>query len=285
MIGYGFNLMNTMHTRFKNQFIFVLLWLPAATAAEPRLPVFDMHLHYSEDVQAMIPPQRALELLDAAGISRAVVSGTPGPAVEVLYRLAPERVVPFLRPYPTRAQRHTWFRDPGLPALLGAQLERIPYRGIGEFHVAGTDAGNATVKAVIRLAQQRQLVLHAHTDLEGLELILTEAGDTDVIWAHAGFDESVATLRRLLDQHPRLWLELSYREGITEAGQITPAWRQILSDYPRRFLVGTDTYSPRRWAEITDLVAEARHWLAQLPADIAAHIAHKNAERLFGADE
>jgi hypothetical protein len=39
-------------------------------------------------------------------------------------------------------------------------------------------AGSATVKAVIRLAQRRQLVLHAHTDLEGIELILAEAGDT-----------------------------------------------------------------------------------------------------------
>jgi hypothetical protein len=56
----------------------------------------------------------------------------------------------------------------------------------------------------------------------------------------------------------------------------------LFSDYPQRFLVGTDTYSPRRWAEITDLVAEARHWLAQLPADIAEHIAYRNADRLFG---
>lgn len=274
-----------MRTCCKHYLIALMLWLPAATGAEPRLPVFDAHLHYSEDVQAMIPPQRALELLDAAGISRAVVSGTPGPAVEVLYRLAPERVVPFLRPYPSRAHRNTWFREPELPALLSAQLERIPYRGIGEFHVAGTDAGSATVKAVIRLAHRRQLALHAHTDLEGLELILAEAGDTDVIWAHAGFDEPVATLRRLLDQNPRLWLELSYREGITEAGRLTPAWRQFLSDHPRRFMVGTDTWSPRRWAEITDLVAEARLWLAQLPADLAEHIAHRNADRLFGTDE
>ena len=61
--------MHTMHTSFKNYFIALLLWLPAASGAEPRLPVFDTHLHYSEDVQVMIPPQRALELLDAAGIS------------------------------------------------------------------------------------------------------------------------------------------------------------------------------------------------------------------------
>jgi hypothetical protein len=274
-----------MRTHCKNYIISLLLWLPVATGAETGLPVFDAHLHYSEDVQGMIPPQQALELLDAAGISRAVVSGTPGPAVEVLYRLAPERVVPFLRPYPTRAQRYTWFNDPELPDQLSVQLERIPYRGIGEFHVSATDAGSATVKAVIRLAQRRQLVLHAHTDLEGLELILTEAVDTDVIWAHAGFDEPISTLRRLLDQNPHLWLELSYREGIAEDGRLAPAWRQFFSEYPQRFLVGTDTWSPRRWAEITDLAAEARHWLAQLPADIAEYIAYRNADRLFGTGE
>ncbi len=273
-----------MSIQYRQCCFILLLWLPAAILAETRLPVFDTHLHYSEDVQTMIPPGRALEMLDAAGISRAVVSGTPGPAVEVLYRLAPGRLVPFIRPYFTSAQRYTWFRDPELPDLLRAQLARIPYRGIGEFHVAGTDAGSATVKAVIRLAQQHRLVLHAHTDLEGLELILAEAGDTDVIWAHAGFDEPIAILQRLLDQHPHLWLELSYREGITEADRLTPAWRQFFSDYPQRFLAGTDTYSPQRWAEITDLVADVRLWLAQLPADIAQHIAYRNAERLFGRD-
>ena len=148
-----------MSTLFRNYLITALLWLPAAIIAETRLPVFDAHLHYSEDVHDLIPPLQALEKLNAAGISRAVVSSTPGPAVEVLYRLAPERVVPFLRPYFTRAQRYTWFRDPGLPARLRTQLDRIPYRGIGEFHVSGTDADSDVVRAVIRIAQQRQLVL------------------------------------------------------------------------------------------------------------------------------
>ncbi|MDH3899792.1 MAG: amidohydrolase [Gammaproteobacteria bacterium] len=274
-----------MSTLYKYYLVSLLLWLPVATIAETRLPVFDAHLHYSEDVHAMIPPEQALEMLSEAGILRAVVSSTPGPAAEVLYRLAPERVVPFLRPYFTRAQRYTWFRDPELPALLRAQLDRIPYRGIGEFHVSGTNADSDVVRAVIRIAQQRQLVLHAHTDLEGLEFILAETGGTTVIWAHAGFDVPVTTLRRLLDQKPRLLLELSYREGITEAGQLTPVWRQFFSDYPRRFLVGTDTYNPTRWAEITDLAAEARHWLAQLPAGIADQIAYGNADRLFSEDE
>ena len=274
-----------MQTFFRNCLLALLMWLPAATTPETRLPVFDAHLHYSADVHAMIPPERALELMSEAGILRAMVSSTPGPAVEVLYRLAPERVVPFLRPYFTRAQRYTWFRDPELPALLRTQLDRIPYRGIGEFHVSGTNADSDVVRAVIRIAQQRQLVLHAHTDHEGLEFILAEAGDTAVIWAHAGFDVPVATLRHLLDQNPRLFLELSYREGITEAGQLVPEWLRFFSDYPHRFLVGTDTYSPTRWAEITDLAAEARHWLAQLPAGIADQIAYGNADRLFSEDE
>ena len=272
-----------MNTRIM-QCVIILLLFSTTSAAETRLPVFDMHLHYSEDVHDLIPPRKALEMLDTAGIARAVVSSTPGTAVEVLYRLAPQRVVPFLRPYPTRAHRHTWFRDPELPALLRTQLNRIPYRGIGEFHVSGADANSEVAKEVIRLAHQRQLVLHAHTDLEGLEYILAEAGDTDVIWAHAGFDVPVATLRRLLDKNPRLMLELSYRAGITEAGQLTPVWQRFFSEYPRRFLVGTDTYTSRRWAEIADLVAEARDWLAQLPVEVANRIAYGNADRLFSSD-
>jgi hypothetical protein len=277
--------MIAMKTSFRNGLLALLIWMPCASIAETRMPLFDAHLHYNEDVHAMIPPERALELMTEAGIPRAIASSTPGPAIELLYRLAPERVVPFLRPYFTRAQRYTWFRDPELPAQLRSQLDRFPYRGIGEFHVSGTNADSEVVRAVIRIAQQRQLVLHAHTDLEGLGYILPEAGATIVIWAHAGFDVPVHTLRSLLDQNPRLFLELSYREGITEAGQLVPEWSRFFSDHPRRFLVGMDTYSPGRWAGITDWAAEARGWLAQLPVVIAEQIAYRNAERLFAADE
>jgi hypothetical protein len=250
-------------------------------AEEPGLPIFDGHIHYSEDVWAPLPESRVLEMLSEVGIERMLVSSTPTEGTERLYRTAPDRVVPFLRPYPTRAHRYTWFRDEAIPAYIRDQLQRIPYQGIGEFHVFGDDARSPVVAEVIGIARSHHLALHAHTDLSGMQGLLEQAGALPVIWAHSGFDVPVSTLSSLLKAHKNLYLELSFREGITRDGQLTEEWRDIFTSNPERFLVGMDTYLPSRWVELPELTSETRNWLEQLPADVAAKIAYHNADRLF----
>jgi len=255
----------------------------AGDAEQRPVPIFDAHIHYSADVWEALPPARALQLLTEASIIRALVSATPAEGAERLYRLDPERVIPFLRPYAGRSSRYTWFRDESVPAYVRKHLARIPYRGIGEFHVFGDDAGTAVVGEVIGLAREHRLALHAHTNQAGMQVILEQAPDIPVIWAHAGFNVPVVLLNELLEKHPQLYLELSFREGITREGQLTPEWEALFVAHPRRCLVGMDTYTPGRWAELTNLAASARRWLRQLPPDIADGIAHGNAERLFPA--
>ncbi|NNG13408.1 MAG: amidohydrolase family protein [Halobacteria archaeon] len=261
----------------------LLLPLTAVSAEEQHIPLFDAHIHYNADVWDALPPARALEKLTEAGITRALVSATPAEGAERLYRLAPARVVPLLRPYASRSARYSWFRDESVPRYVREHLARIPYRGIGEFHVFGDDARTAVVAALIQLAREHRLSLHAHTDRAGIMAILEQAPDIPVIWAHAGFDVPVAALRRLLEGRGQLYLELSFREGITRDGELTPEWEALFADYPQHCLVGMDTYTPGRWAELTDLAIAARRWLLQLPADIAAGIAYGNAERLFSS--
>lgn len=262
-------------------FFFLLFFSSLSRAEEPGLLIFDGHIHYSEDVWAPLPVSRVLEMLTEVGIERMLVSSTPTEGTELLYKAAPERVVPFLRPYPTRAHRYTWFRDETTPAYIRDQLQRIPYRGIGEFHVFGEDARSPVVAEVIGIAREHQLVLHAHTDLPGMQGLLKQAGALPVIWAHSGFDVPVSTLSGLLIAHKNLTLELSFREGITRDGQLTEEWRDFFTSNPERFLVGMDTYLPSRWVELPELTTEARSWLRQLPDDVAANIAYHNAERLF----
>ncbi|MEA3410023.1 MAG: amidohydrolase family protein [Pseudomonadota bacterium] len=196
--------------------------------------------------------------------------------------MAPERVVPFLRPYPTRAHRTNWFDDPDIPGYVLGQLDRIPYQGIGEFHVFGEDADSHIARQVIGIARERSLALHAHTDTDGMMRILAQAPDTTVIWAHAGFDVPVETLQRMLRDHPNLFLELSFREDITRDGELTEDWRTFFTGYPRRFLVGTDTYTPGRWADLEELARASKDWLRQLPDDVAQRTANGNAQSLFG---
>jgi len=45
-----------------------------ATTAEL---LYDSHIHYSANTHAEVPPERALALLEEAGITRAMVSSTP----------------------------------------------------------------------------------------------------------------------------------------------------------------------------------------------------------------
>ncbi len=250
--------------------------------AGPVPELFDGHIHYSADVWDKLSPRRALELMTEAGIARALVSATPGEGAERLYRAAPDRVVPFLRPYAGREHRYTWFREMATMEYLQAQLARLPYRGIGEFHLPGDAAGSPVVAALVRLARERDLAVQAHTDLVGIRALLAQAPDIPVIWAHAGFDVPATTLRELLAKYEQLYLELSFRAGMNDAaGQLTPSWVALMTDFPDRFLTGMDTYTPGRWVELPALAAETRSWLQQLPEDVAARIAYGNAARLF----
>ena len=72
----------------------------------------------------------------------------------------------------------------------------------------------------------------------------------------------------MLAKYPKLWGELSYRSGITEGGgKLTPEWRSLFERYPDRFLLGSDTWVPERWASYGEIMAGYRAWLAQLAAE------------------
>lgn len=254
---------------------------PAAGAGDR--PLFETHIHYNDDVWDVIPPEDAIARLDRAGIARAFVSSTPTAGTEKLYALAPDRVVPLLRPYREYADRRDWFADPELVARIEAHLATFPYRGIGEFHVFGADASTPVMQALLQLADQRSLFLHAHADTDAIVRIAAQVPGLTVIWAHAGFDVPTDTLGALLETHPNLMIELSYRSDIAPDGTLSSAWKRLFEAYPERFLVGMDTHVGGRWAELDGLTAGTRAWLDQLPADVAKRIAFDNAARLADA--
>jgi len=215
-------------------------------------------------------------------LSRALVSATPTEGAEKLWRADPYLVIPMLRPYHSRRHRYFWFKDPELKTYLLQQLTRVPYRGFGEFHVFGKDMDRRPVAQMIQLARERKLVLHPHTDLAGMGILLHKAPDIDVMWVHGGFDVPIPTLAQLMETYPRLYIDLALREGmLDEDGQLTPQWKQFLLRYPDRFLVGMDTYKTARWAELPDNVKATRHWLDQLPEHVADAVARTNLDRLF----
>jgi hypothetical protein len=102
------------------------------------------------------------------------------------------------------------------------------------------------------------------------------------LWAHAGFEEP-ARVRAALRRHENLWADLSIRSDVADGGRVVSAWRELFVEFPDRFLVGTDTYSPERWDEVGAHAASVRTWLADLPAGVAERIAHRNGEAVFTA--
>jgi hypothetical protein len=253
---------------------------PAAAAAQP-LPIFDAHIHYSAPDWDVLTPERALAILAAANVRRALVSSTPDDGTLKLHAIAPGAVVPFLRPYRTRDDMSGWSRDPAVAAYVEERLQRGTYRGIGEFHLGAGDVEAPTMRRVAELARRHDLFLQAHVDDVTVEKLLTRYPGTRILWAHAGMSAPATAVARLVDRFPMLWVELALRTDVAPGGRLDPAWRAVFLRHPDRFLVGTDTWVTSRWQTLEDGMRDIQAWLAQLPRDVAEQIAYRNADRLF----
>jgi hypothetical protein len=256
-----------------------------APAAAADLPLFDAHVHYSMPDWNVVSVDRAMVILDRAGVRRALVSSTPDEGTLRLYERDPRRIVPELRPYRNRSDMASWARDPAVLAYVEERLQRGIYKGIGEFHLAAADAPGPLVKRYVELAVGRGLVLHSHSDAEAVRHLFAHDARVRVLWAHAGMTAGPAEVGAMLDRYPNLWVELALRTDVAPTGTLDPEWRALFLRHPDRFSVGTDTWVTSRWEELPRYLAEVRAWLAQLPPEVAERIAFANADRLYGGGQ
>jgi hypothetical protein len=255
-----------------------LLASPHTRAAE--LPIFDAHIHYSQDAVQTIPPREAVGLLRKAGLRRAMVSSSSDDGTQLLFNEAPDLIVPSLRPYRTRSEIGTWVRDPTIITHLESRLARYRYAAIGEFHVYGADADLPVMRRVVELARDNGLLLHLHGDAEAVERVFRQDPKARILWAHGGF-AAPADVKTLLGRYSALWADLAFRSDPASGGKVNPAWRDAFDAFPERFMLGTDTFAPERWWYVTEHAAWARAWLAELPPELAERIAYRNAEAML----
>jgi hypothetical protein len=257
-----------------------VLAFAAAPLHAAEMPIFDAHVHYSHDAWQNLPPKDAIAILRKAGLKRALVSSSGDEGTQRLVAEAPDLIVPSLRPYRTRGEIGAWVRDDTVATFLEERLSRQRYAAIGEFHLYGADADLPVPKRMVALAKQHRLVLHAHSDVDAIERLFRQYPDARILWAHSGF-ERADSVRDMLRKHRNLWCDLAFRNEHGGSGKVPADWRALFAEFPDRFTVGTDTFTPERWHYVVEHANWSRAWLADLPPALAERIAWRNGEALF----
>jgi Amidohydrolase len=273
----------------------LLAALPAAAQAGAYAgPLFDAHCHYNDEAQSPHPVADVLARMQKSGVRAIVANSRPNDGTKGLAAAreatsaAGVTVVPFVRLYRNRADYSSWFADPTIADMVRTELAAGtasgPYRGLGEFHLYDSaNADGPIAVQLMKLARERGLAVLAHCDDLAVHKLMGHAPGARLIWAHTGIGGvPIGRVRELMERHPSLRGELSYRPGLTaDNGRLAAPWRALMTALPERFLVGSDTWVNQRWQYYEGLMAEARTWLADLPAEVAQRVAWGNGARLF----
>jgi hypothetical protein len=266
-----------------------LVFVAPANAQQPYDgPIFDAHLHYNWEPTPHYNVEQVFELLKRNNVRGILATSRPNAGTVALTEAKQTEiwVVPFIRQYKTRADIPTWFKDDSIYEMTLTEFKRGYYRGVGEFHIYGKAAGTEGAAKLVKFAVENDLYIHAHCDVEALELLYSHDKRARIIWAHTGFSTPAAELMTLFVKYPSLMGELSFRGGITEYnGALTEDWKQLFAKHSDRFLLGTDTWITPRWLQYESLISGYRAWLGQLPKEQAQRIAFGNAERLFRSEK
>ena len=260
-------------------FVMAALLLPPSLGAQV---LFDAHLHYSQTDADDFRPGDILDQLDANNISHAMVIGMPSAHLSSLYQLAPKRTRLMLSIYREHGDKETWVNDETLPAFVEQELDQGHWAGIGELHIFAKDRGSPVFKSLVEIAAERSLPMLIHGDPAVIDTLYQIAPDQSVIWAHAGTYPYPDLVTDYLRRYPKLMIDVSMRdERIAPNGVIDDAWFELFVTFSDRVMVGVDTYTTSRWRALDNATKNIRHWLAQLPKDVARQLAFQNAARIY----
>lgn len=255
------------------------LFVSSIVNAETKYDRFDVHIHYSHDAWDRISPQDAIKRLKSSGIKKVFVSSSSDEGTQKLYRVAPEFVIPVLRPYRKRGELGSWYRDPTVLDMLRDRLSKNKYAGIGEFHVSGKNADSEVVRGLVKLAMEYGIFLHAHSDADAVTRLFNHAPNAKILWAHGGFEE-LEYIVDMLRKYDQLYVDLAFRGEYADGPHVDEEWYKAFKEFPNRFMLGTDTYTPETWAYVGEQTEWDNAWLENIPSELAEKISWKNAADL-----
>ena len=161
---------------------------------------------------------------------------------------------------------------------MEARLKQYRYVALGEYHIYGADADLPVMRRVVAMARERQLFLHSHSDADAIERQFRQDPGARILWAHSGF-EPPEKMREMLRRHRQLWCDLAFRSEHATGGKVDAGWRAAFLEFPDRFMVGTDTFTPERWHYIPVHAASSRAWLASAPSATPSRRASRCSRR------
>ena len=254
----------------------VLLW-----PSPQKIPIIDMQMHYNQDAWGLYQARAIAGALEELEVLQAAVSSVPSEGTFRLQREAPKRIRPFFQPYRVPEDRGTWFDDPAILALIEREARHWGYAGIGEIHLPEGDIDRPAVRRLLAIAAARDLFLTVHARAEGIRQLFAIAPGARVVWSHAGMTATPGALAEMLSRYPMLMAELSHRTDVAPGGDLDPAWRELFLQHPRRFMVGSGTYTNELWYQFRYILGGYRDWLEELPPAVAERIAYRNAQDLL----
>ncbi len=261
---------------------FVFLWLLQLPTIVFATPLFDVHLHYNQADVDVVSPAEIVSILKRNKVRYAVVTSRPPELVRQLYQQAPDMIVPMLGVYQTLEDKSRWYKDKDLPKRVEAALKKGSWKALGELHIFAAQRNQPVFRKIIQLAVDYQVPLIIHGDPAVIDTVYSIAPNHPVIWAHAGTFPYADLLADYLKRYPRLHVDLSVRDDrIAPGGKLSDDWYTLLLTFSDRFMIGVDTYSTGRWKRFELVTAKIRHWLSQLPPDIAQQIAFDNADKML----
>ena len=272
-----------------------------------RAPFADVHVHYNWDQKELVGADEIVAKMRAAGIAFAVVASTPSSLALEMKRAGGDLVIPFFSPYTHALGRQDWYLRDDTVALAEAGLREGLYRGIGEVHfMVGFRplADNAVFRQLVELAGRYRVPMLVHVDAGNerkFTSICRASPAVRFIFAHAGGNLLPRHIRRVIELCDNVTIEFSARDpwrygGLAgDDGRLLPEWRELVVDFPERFVTGTDPVwkvtrtqtwdqADEGWDYFEQLIGWHRTWLAGLPEDVRRKVSVENARRLFARD-
>ena len=135
--------------------------------------------------------------------------------------------------------------------------------------------------------------------MNGFEALLTRYRKHPFVLMHMG-QLGHADVRRLIEAHDNIYFITSHstsigaspiadvkesedpRTNMFDGDHLSAGWKQLMIEYPDRFILGFDNVWPEHWGQYyLDQIKLWRQAIKELPVEVAHAFAHGNAERLW----